>query len=434
MSLNWKNWMITAAAGVAMALVAALLASGVAFAQDHENTAPVAFDDTAETPVNTAVVIAVLANDTDDDDDALIVTNLGTPANGSVAPNNDGTVTYTPAEDFTGEDSFTYTAYDGVTDSNQATVTVTVTEDEEDEEDAPSGIREGFVGALQGDLESGLTLVLKSTGEEMPLTIPEGFDNIKTPGGPRAGELADGAELVVLAEQDADGNWFVKMIVVKPAKPARPVTGVVTQVNDDGTFTITTPNGRTHTVRRGNGDEPPGEGVLLTLFPDVDLDGDENGGEPPIVRGLVRAADVRASLQRYLNDANDDADDDEGGDVDDPSAQGRARRAAVLANLLADHDDRRVATLDAAIAQAGSDTARAAIERAKTRAQDARGNAQAAITTARDRAAARGGRPDDAGAGTGGRPDSTGGRPDNTGQGTGGRPDDAGQGRGPGQN
>ena len=46
--------------------------------------------------------------------------------NGTTAINIDDTVTYTPETGFYGLDSFTYTANDGTTDSNVATVTVTV--------------------------------------------------------------------------------------------------------------------------------------------------------------------------------------------------------------------------------------------------------------------------------------------------------------------
>jgi len=90
------------------------------------NHAPVANDDSANTDENTPVSVAVLANDTDPDNDPLTVTNLAQPANGAVSLNQDNTVTYTPNPGFTGADSFTYTANDGLLDSNVATVNVTV--------------------------------------------------------------------------------------------------------------------------------------------------------------------------------------------------------------------------------------------------------------------------------------------------------------------
>ncbi len=91
------------------------------------NDAPVAADDPATTAEETAVSIAVLANDTDPDGDSLSVTGVGSPAHGSAAANADGTIAYTPAADYTGADGFSYTIGDGQGGSATATVNVTVT-------------------------------------------------------------------------------------------------------------------------------------------------------------------------------------------------------------------------------------------------------------------------------------------------------------------
>ena len=94
------------------------------------NTPPVAADDTAETPFDTAVEIAVLANDTDADGDDLTVTVVTAPANGTAmitsdADGNDTQVTYTPPSGYTGEATFDYTVSDG-TDTDTGSVRVTV--------------------------------------------------------------------------------------------------------------------------------------------------------------------------------------------------------------------------------------------------------------------------------------------------------------------
>lgn len=89
------------------------------------NDAPTAVNDSASTAPNTAVTIDVLGNDTDVDGDPLSVTVAGTAAHGTVAVNEDGTITYTPNENYTGTDSFTYTISDGTT-GNSAAVTVKV--------------------------------------------------------------------------------------------------------------------------------------------------------------------------------------------------------------------------------------------------------------------------------------------------------------------
>jgi subtilisin-like proprotein convertase family protein len=90
------------------------------------NRAPVAANDTARTNKGTAVSILVLANDIDADGDTLTVTGLVQPANGTVVINANGTVTYTPRNNFVGTDSFTYKASDGSIQSNTATVTITI--------------------------------------------------------------------------------------------------------------------------------------------------------------------------------------------------------------------------------------------------------------------------------------------------------------------
>ena len=94
------------------------------------NDAPVAVNDSPTTSVGTAVAVAVLANDVDVDVDALVVgTFSAASANGGgVTLNADNTLTYTPPPGFTGTDTLTYQAHDGLLNSNTATVTVTVSE------------------------------------------------------------------------------------------------------------------------------------------------------------------------------------------------------------------------------------------------------------------------------------------------------------------
>jgi TolB protein len=90
------------------------------------NTPPVAIDDTATTLQNTAVMIPVLANDTDADDDTLtIIQVVDAPSHGSVDM-VDGEIQYTPAHNWSGIDTFTYSISDG-RDTGIATVTITVT-------------------------------------------------------------------------------------------------------------------------------------------------------------------------------------------------------------------------------------------------------------------------------------------------------------------
>jgi Zn-dependent metalloprotease len=72
------------------------------------NRTPRAVDDVVTT--DTSLSIDVLGNDSDDD--ALRITSVTQPANGTVSINRDGTITYTPDENFSGTDTFTYTVSD----------------------------------------------------------------------------------------------------------------------------------------------------------------------------------------------------------------------------------------------------------------------------------------------------------------------------------
>ncbi len=114
------------------------------------NDAPVAAPDTATTAEDTAVTIAVLANDLDIDGDPLTVTAVGAPAHGSAVVDAGGTVTYTPAANYNGVDTLTYTVSDGRGGLATGTVTITITA----VNDAPSAVSDSY-----------------STNEDEPLTI-----------------------------------------------------------------------------------------------------------------------------------------------------------------------------------------------------------------------------------------------------------------------
>jgi subtilisin-like proprotein convertase family protein len=93
------------------------------------NRAPTAVNDSLTTAEDTPTNIAVLSNDTDVDGDALSVSAFAATSaqGGTVSKNADGTLRYTPAADFNGTDSFTYTVSDGIGGTATATVNMTVT-------------------------------------------------------------------------------------------------------------------------------------------------------------------------------------------------------------------------------------------------------------------------------------------------------------------
>ena len=95
-----------------------------------ENLRPHAADDVASTEVETAVIINILANDSDPDGslNPSTVTIVAEPSNGTVSVNpSSGAITYTPDAGFVGTDTLGYRVMDNEgRESNTATVTITV--------------------------------------------------------------------------------------------------------------------------------------------------------------------------------------------------------------------------------------------------------------------------------------------------------------------
>ncbi|MEF1183002.1 Ig-like domain-containing protein, partial [Vibrio campbellii] len=89
------------------------------------NDAPVANDDNVVTDEDTPITIDVLPNDTDVDGDTLTIVNASVPADQGTVEIVDGKLVFTPAENFNGEATISYTVSDGaLEDSAEVTVTV----------------------------------------------------------------------------------------------------------------------------------------------------------------------------------------------------------------------------------------------------------------------------------------------------------------------
>jgi hypothetical protein len=73
----------------------------------------VAFDDSGVTEEDTGIVINVVNNDIAVYGGVPSIISVTQPANGTVVNNGNGTLTYTPAADFNGNDSFTYSVSTG---------------------------------------------------------------------------------------------------------------------------------------------------------------------------------------------------------------------------------------------------------------------------------------------------------------------------------
>ncbi|OWV82046.1 Mo-co oxidoreductase dimerization domain protein [Rhizobium sp. R634] len=95
------------------------------------NSQPVATDDSGLTIGHNGTLVisiaALVANDVDANGDALTITAVGNAVNGTVALNKQtGTVTFTPANNYSGPASFSYTLSDGRGGTDQGNVSLTV--------------------------------------------------------------------------------------------------------------------------------------------------------------------------------------------------------------------------------------------------------------------------------------------------------------------
>ena len=92
---------------------------------------PCAVDDGAGTEYGVDVVIPVLANDQDRSGTGLTLVSVTTPEHGTAVANGDNTVTYTPADAFSGSDEFRYTVRDGLNITAEGVVVVMVAAQEQ---------------------------------------------------------------------------------------------------------------------------------------------------------------------------------------------------------------------------------------------------------------------------------------------------------------
>ncbi len=132
------------------------------------NDVPVAANDEALTQEDTPVSIDVLANDTDSDGDTLTISAAGGASHGTVTIAGDKrSLTYTPAANYNGTDSFTYTATDGDAASQPATVSVTI----EEENDPPHAVDDSVT--LQEDNDILIDVLANDTDLDKDTTADE---------------------------------------------------------------------------------------------------------------------------------------------------------------------------------------------------------------------------------------------------------------------
>ena len=182
------------------------------------NEGPDAIDDTVSTPFGESITISVLANDTDPENDPLTVTEVGDAGFGAVTINEDGTVTYVPNENFSGEDQFSYTIVDGNGGTDTAIVFINVNDPPPPPNLAPDAVDDDYVVSFGGELSGNVILENDSDPEGDALTITSNTS-------PQFGDLV----------LNADGSFIYA--------PAPGFSG-----SDQFTYTITDGNGNQDTA------------------------------------------------------------------------------------------------------------------------------------------------------------------------------------------
>ncbi len=153
------------------------------------------------------------------------ITNVSTPANGSVTLNADGTFTYTPAPNFSGTDTFTY-SIDDVCGTTTATVTMNVT----GVADAPTLSAADSAGLEDAPIAINISAALTDSSEVL---------SVRVSGLPSGASLSAGTA-------NPDGSWTLTpaqlpgLTVTPPNNYSGTMTLTIDATSADGASTATT--------------------------------------------------------------------------------------------------------------------------------------------------------------------------------------------------
>ncbi|HHI4989291.1 TPA: tandem-95 repeat protein [Vibrio parahaemolyticus] len=185
--------------------------------------------DSADVVEDTPTIINVLGNDTFESTDKVVSLDAENgPKNGTVIVNNDGTVTYTPDDNYVGEDTFTYIVTSGGV-SESTTVSVDVTP----ENDAP--VAKDDIATTQEDTAVTIDVLSNDTdvdGDKLSIqsaTVPEAQGKV---------EIVDGKLVFTPAENFNGHAEIIYTVTDGELTDEAKVTVTVNPVNDAPTIKV----------------------------------------------------------------------------------------------------------------------------------------------------------------------------------------------------
>ena len=193
-------------------------------------------------------------------------------------------------------------------------------------------VRRVFVGVVTSRPRDTFRLHQQDTGEIVTIHLPRDIA-VTVPPRPGAGGLGLGARVVVLG-QLVDGEWEAQRVIVKPWVAALPINGVVVGA-EKGILSLTSSDGAIRSVDLSALKGEAKVGDLVTVLP----------GPSGQARGLVKAAQLRERLRRFLKDIVERVDQA-------PDFDSKAQRAESLITLLENQLARQEQIFDAVLAQA----------------------------------------------------------------------------------
>ncbi len=238
----------------------------------------------------------VLDGDTDAGGDPLTATLESQATDGVVALNTDGSFTYTPNPNYSGSDSFTYVASDGISNSNVATVNLTVTP----VNDAPIAIGQNVsvkentpksVTLSGSDIEGDpLTFIVQSgpTSGSLSGTAPE-LTYTPDPG-------FSGADSFTFISDDGAANSASATVTINVADNNVPVADPqAVGVNEDGSVAILL-----------TGSDPDSDPITFQIV-DAPLSGSLTGTAPNVTYTPDAEFNGADSFTFKVNDGTDDS-------------------------------------------------------------------------------------------------------------------------------